>query len=532
MANEQSIVPPHALKAAVLFLVFKRLNTTKQVFAAIQRAKPPRLYIAADGPRTACEGETEKVQAVRDYLVSNIDWPCKVKTLFRDENLGCRYAISGAITWFFDNEEEGIILEDDCLPHPDFFKYCDWALYNYRDDKSVWHINGNNFECVDGLFESSLISFTSLAQVWGWATWRDRWISYQGNPFYLMDHQAQYGTYNWLLSPVAKINKIKHIRSLQHGLDAWDYQWQVTVLNYRGLCVSCRSNLISNLGDGVDATHTQKDRRTRLKVRTISGQLEYLQPSLNKRLTHWYEKKMALRRTTSAALWLTKSLLNELRLKTKSMLAKHFFKDFKPIVVAGTGRNGSTLLFTAISESLVYDRFKIKSSTLIGRSILRFSRTYTDRLSSVPSSQIPVHKTHDVLSPKNVQDARFIFVYGNPFEAAQSVQTMVAKHGKIWLDEHQYHLKASGSYEELYERDILNYEEQMLSWLAIPNKNVFGIRYEQIWDRKDELQRFLGFKVILPERKARKSKPKIEKYNVKLFKHLTSIMNNYDLTGR
>lgn len=528
MANEQSIAPLHSLKAAVLFLVFKRLNVTKQVFAAIQLAKPPRLYIAADGPRTACEGEAEKVQVVRDYLMSNIDWPCEVKTLFRDENLGCKYAIIGAITWFFDNEEEGIILEDDYLPHPDFFKYCNWALNIYRNDKSVWHINGNNFECVDGLFGSSLISFTSLAQVWGWATWRDRWMSYQGNPFYLMEHHPQQGISNWLLSPIAKINKINHIFSLQHGLDAWDYQWQVTVLKHRGLCVSCRSNLISNLGDGEDATHTQKDSRIRLKVRVIPGKLEYVQPRLNKRLTNWYEKRMGLRKTMPAILWLTKSLLMKLILETKSLLAKHFFKDFKPIVVAGTGRSGSTLLFTAISEGLVYKRFKIKPGTLAGRALLQFSRAYTNRLSSVSASHIPAHKTHDMLSSKNTQGARFVFVYGDPLEAAKSVQTMVTKHSKIWLDEHQFHLKASGSFEELYERDILNYEGQMLSWLAISNENVFGIRYEDIWDRKDELQEFLGFRVTLPKRIPRKSKPKVEKYNVELFKHLTSIMNKYN----
>ena len=114
-------IPKKPLETAVLFLVFNRLDTTKQVFEAIRKAKPPRLYIAADGPRESKEGEAEKVKAVREYVMSNINWDCEVKTLFRDKNLGCKYAVSGAIDWFFENEEMGIILEDDCLPSQSFF---------------------------------------------------------------------------------------------------------------------------------------------------------------------------------------------------------------------------------------------------------------------------------------------------------------------------------------------------------------------------------------------------------------------------
>ena len=112
------------IKTAILFLVFNRPDTTTKVFQMIRQAKPPRLYIAADGPRKNKEGEEEKIAKVR-AIVNNIDWPCEVKTLFRDKNLGCKKAISEAITWFFKNEDQGIILEDDCLPHLDFFSYCE-----------------------------------------------------------------------------------------------------------------------------------------------------------------------------------------------------------------------------------------------------------------------------------------------------------------------------------------------------------------------------------------------------------------------
>ena len=144
--SKLEFVPPHPLNTAVLFLIFNRLDTTKQVFEAIRQAKPPRLYIAADGARSSREGEAEKVQAVREYIIQNIDWECEVKTLFREQNLGCKYAVSGAIDWFFENEEMGIILEDDCLPSQSFFWFCEELLERYKDDMRVWHIGGSNFQ--------------------------------------------------------------------------------------------------------------------------------------------------------------------------------------------------------------------------------------------------------------------------------------------------------------------------------------------------------------------------------------------------
>ena len=116
MSKSTKFIPSQSLKTPVLLLVFNRLDVTKQVFESIKQAEPPKLYLAADGARPGIEGEGEKVKAVRDYIVSNTDWKCEVKTLFREENLGCKYAVSGAINWFFENEEQGMILEDDCLP--------------------------------------------------------------------------------------------------------------------------------------------------------------------------------------------------------------------------------------------------------------------------------------------------------------------------------------------------------------------------------------------------------------------------------
>ena len=125
MTDKMNLLHKKPLSTAVLFLVFNRLDTTKEVFKAIRKAKPSRIYIASDGPRKIKNNEADKVKEVRSYIINNIDWQCDVNTLFREENLGCKIAVSTAIDWFFDNEEQGIILEDDCFPSQSFFWFCE-----------------------------------------------------------------------------------------------------------------------------------------------------------------------------------------------------------------------------------------------------------------------------------------------------------------------------------------------------------------------------------------------------------------------
>lgn len=239
----------------VLFLIFNRLDTTKQVFEAIRQAKPPRLYIASDGPRENREGEAEKVQKVRDYVLSNIDWDCELKTLFRDENLGCGKAVSGAITWLFENEEDGIILEDDCLPHPTFFSYCEELLDYYKDNEQVMTIGSNQF--FDFKYGDASYYFESIHQSWGWASWRRAWKKYdftlenipkwkiEEGLFYIYnnDEMREY----WLNIYYQMINR---------KIDTWDYQWVFSIIANNGLCVIPNTNLMTNIGFSGEATHT------------------------------------------------------------------------------------------------------------------------------------------------------------------------------------------------------------------------------------------------------------------------------------
>src|SRR3989339_483651 len=145
------------LTTPVLFIVFNRLDTTKQVFEEIKKAKPQKIFIAADGPRN--KEEKKKTDAIRNYILKNINWKCELKTLFREKNLGCKYAVAGAIDWFFENVEQGIILEDDCLPSQSFFIFCQDMLERYKTDQRIMHISGTNVESKNKMLKRCDLNF-------------------------------------------------------------------------------------------------------------------------------------------------------------------------------------------------------------------------------------------------------------------------------------------------------------------------------------------------------------------------------------
>ena len=246
--------PSQPLNTAVLFLVFNRLDTTKQVFEEIKKAKPPRLYIAADGPRADKEVEAEKVTAVRDFIMQNIDWECDVETLFRDENLSCKYAVSGAIDWFFDNEEMGIILEDDVVPTQSFFWFCEKMLNMYKHDERIMMIGGTNYYIDTREKFQKDYFFSRHFGIWGWASWRRAWSQYDiSMKSWRSDIQPE---------DIAFVSDEKYIQKyfeynfdlvFHQKMDTWDVQWMYTCLFNYGLCLTPSINMISNVG--VDGAH-------------------------------------------------------------------------------------------------------------------------------------------------------------------------------------------------------------------------------------------------------------------------------------
>lgn len=269
-----TFTPPAPLQTAVLFLVFNRPDTTAQVFEAIRKAKPPRLYVAADGPRAIRAGEAEKVAKVRE-IATAVDWPCEVKTLFRQENLGCKYAVSGGITWFFEHEEQGIILEDDCLPSQSFFWYCEELLNLFSANEDISMIAGSCFFSKKDKGNESYSSYylSKFSNIWGWASWRRAWKGYDVNIYKWPDFKGS--------SQFKEVHPYFSERMYWTGIldqvylgkiDTWDYQWLMHNWAENRYSINPDANLIKNIGFGPEATHTHNETSifSRVNIENIS----------------------------------------------------------------------------------------------------------------------------------------------------------------------------------------------------------------------------------------------------------------------
>lgn len=252
-----------ALDVPVLLITFNRLAATREVFAQVQAVRPSRLYIASDGAREGRDGEAEKVAAVREYLLGSITWPCEVKTLFRERNLGCGASVGGAITWFFEYEPMGIILEDDCVPSRSFFAFCKDLLHRYKDDTRIWMIAGYN--PLDGALpeiESSYI-FTHFGFCWGWATWRRAWVNFDPEMKLWPSAKLDLLTESY---PFFESRNNEFDETYRKTIDTWDYQWYFTLASNRALSAVPVKSLIKNIGFGGDATHTFVDTNGRSRI--------------------------------------------------------------------------------------------------------------------------------------------------------------------------------------------------------------------------------------------------------------------------
>lgn len=229
----------------VLFLIFNRPDTTKLVFDAIKKAKPTKLYIASDGPRESKKNEVSLCLESRS-IVSQIDWNCEVKTLFRENNLGCKLAVSSAIDWFFQFEDEGIILEDDVLPCDVFFDFCGEMLNKYRDDSRIAMVTGNNL--LGGGVISNEYYFSNFYSIWGWATWKRSWNTYDVNISLWPDTKLKsYLNFKYGIK-LAQYFESSFDLIKSNSIDTWDHQWTYNCVVNSGFCITPRANLITNIG--------------------------------------------------------------------------------------------------------------------------------------------------------------------------------------------------------------------------------------------------------------------------------------------
>lgn len=245
------------LDTAVLFIVFNRPDTTQKVFDVIKSVKPKRLYITADGPRKNNENDRINCEECRS-IVHQIDWECELKTLFRDENLGCRNAVSDAITWFFKHEEQGIVLEDDCLPDPSFFDYCQELLEKYKNNPEIMLISGDNFQNGIKRGEASYY-FSRYNHIWGWASWRRAWQLYDVDMKTFPQQKEENFIQKIFYKKKIQNYWMKRFQKSHDGeINTWDYQWTYTIFSHHGISILPNVNLISNIGFGEQSTHTAK----------------------------------------------------------------------------------------------------------------------------------------------------------------------------------------------------------------------------------------------------------------------------------
>jgi hypothetical protein len=247
------------MRTPVAFIIFNRPDTTARVFESIRHAQPSKLLVIADGARPDKIGEAKKCAATR-AIIDRVDWDCEVITNYSDVNLGCKLRVATGIDWVFQQVEEAIILEDDCLPEPSFFPYCDELLERYRHDTRIMFISGDNFQfgrrrTTDSYYFSQ---FNYMCPTWGWATWRRAWQYYDVN----IELWETIRDDKWLEdilgdSPALEVWKRKFQSVYDGKCDTWDYQWILTCWVQNGSIVMPNVNLIGNIGYRADATHSK-----------------------------------------------------------------------------------------------------------------------------------------------------------------------------------------------------------------------------------------------------------------------------------
>ena len=243
------------LNTPVAFLIFNRPETTGRVFAEIARAKPPKLLVVADGPRASRADEAGQCAQTR-AIIDRVDWDCEVLTNFADANMGCKARVASGIDWIFSQVEECIILEDDCLPEPTFFRFCEEMLVRYRDNPRVGMVSGGNLQFGRKRGRASYY-FSRYTHIWGWASWRRAWQLYDRDIALWPAFRDEGWSQTFFRTPGEREYWANSFQAVFDGkLDTWDCSWTFAAFTHGLLQVAPNVNLISNIGFGPQATHT------------------------------------------------------------------------------------------------------------------------------------------------------------------------------------------------------------------------------------------------------------------------------------
>lgn len=256
------------LKTPVALIIFNRPETTSIVFREIAKARPAQLFVIADGPRANCREDLHRCAAAR-AVTEQVNWPCDVRRKYSDINLGCGFGPAEGITWVFDQVEEAIILEDDCVPRPSFFCFCEELLTRYRSDDRIMMVGGRSsqYNCGSWAHEfNDSYAFSYHHNCWGWATWKRAWENYDIR----IRAWPELRNTDWLMRVLEDSYMhetwrriFDRIYASGDELHAWDFQWSFAMWTANGLAIKPRAHLVANVGFGLDATHTRTLRSDR-----------------------------------------------------------------------------------------------------------------------------------------------------------------------------------------------------------------------------------------------------------------------------
>ena len=250
----------HSFVTPILIIFWRRPESVIRLIDRIRPLRPTTLFLACDGPRDGNEDEYKQVLQSRRQVEQAIDWPCSIMKRYSETNLGVKYGPYYAIDWFFSNVNEGIILEDDCLPEVSFLPFCAVLLERFRDDERIWQISGNNFVTSSTPAESSYF-FSRYPSTWGWASWRRCWRLYDIN----MKTWPKIRESGMLINAFHSTDELEYWTKIWNCLTqydyplAWDYQWIYACLVNGALSIVPGCNLVSNIGFGQDGTNCLND---------------------------------------------------------------------------------------------------------------------------------------------------------------------------------------------------------------------------------------------------------------------------------
>jgi len=252
------------VKTPILLITFNRPENTKRVLETVLLERPKELYVFQDGARKNNKEDEVKCAEVRKVIEDlTRDIPTQIHTYCSEKNLGCGRGPLTAISWFFQNVGQGIVFEDDCIPHHDFFPYCEELLEKYKDDTRISFIGGCNFDDKEKSKEDYSYGFCSgHHETWGWATWKRSWN--------LMDYTLKTVSekdFRKLLNRYVRTWKHREYWWFIYGMvkkdqmegTCWDYQFYFSCWNRNMMAIYPKTNLVNNVGFGNDATHTKSE---------------------------------------------------------------------------------------------------------------------------------------------------------------------------------------------------------------------------------------------------------------------------------